>query len=431
MSGRTRRITRTRSRRRSRVGCSMPSSYPRVITSAPRRAAALACSARRRAITASRLSFGSAVPLSPSVIRHSVMTWPSAAHLRRVPPAMVSASSGWAKSVRIRLLMALYYKPRRGLPIPLDLDSPDVRSAGETMARLTVLVVDRQEIRRKELARGLASYAYEVVTAADGDEGQRFAEGLSPDAVVIEAALAGPVMAAVAGEAGPLRILLDDGVEAPDAGPGPVVAVAGLAPEAIVRKVRTALLGRELGIPADARLEALEGNLLALPLLELLPNLRRLVVSGRVLLADGEVALEEGEAVAARAGAVRGAKAFARLARTTFGSFRVLVGPAAVPREIAEDMLSSAISRGTAAGPTSTRKLPNVVRASLANALAPRTAPARAATASPSSSATSPSARSTRPLTTRRRRFGNNSSNGSASRFPSRASSRASAGVAR
>lgn len=208
------------------------------------------------------------------------------------------------------------------------------------MARLTVLVVDRQEIRRKELARGLASYAYEVVTAADGDEGQRFAEGLRPDAVVVEAALAGPVMAAVAGEAGPLRILLDDREEAPDAGPGPVVAVAGLAAEAIVRKVRTALLGRELGIPADARLEALEGNLLALPLLELLPNLRRLVVSGRVLLADGEVALEEGEAVAARAGAVRGAKAFARLARTTFGSFRVLLGPAAVPREIAEDMLS-------------------------------------------------------------------------------------------
>ncbi|HQU33544.1 MAG TPA: DegV family protein [Thermoanaerobaculaceae bacterium] len=208
------------------------------------------------------------------------------------------------------------------------------------MARWTILVVDRQQIRRKDLARGLGSYGYEVVTAADGDEGKRFAEGLSPDAVVVEADLAGPVLAAADGEAGPLRIVLDDAEEAATAGPGPVVAVAGLAPEAIVRKVRTALLGRELGIPADARLEALEGNLLALPLLELLPKLRRLVVSGRVLLGDGEVALEEGEAVAARAGSVRGAKAFARLARTTFGSFRVLLGPNGGPREIAEDMLS-------------------------------------------------------------------------------------------
>ncbi len=208
------------------------------------------------------------------------------------------------------------------------------------MARLTVLVVDRQEIRRKELARGLASYAYEVVTAADGEEGRRFAEGLRPDAVVVEAALAGTVMAAVAGEAGPLLILLDDTEEAPTAGPGPVVAVAGLAAEAMVRKVRTALLGRELGIPADARLEALEGNLLALPLLALWPKLRRRGGRGRGSLGDGEVTIEDGAAVAARTAAVRGAKAFARLARTTFGSFRVLLGPAGVPREIAEDMLS-------------------------------------------------------------------------------------------
>ncbi len=208
------------------------------------------------------------------------------------------------------------------------------------MARLTVLVVDRQEIRRKELGRGLASYAYEVVTAADGDEGQRFAEGLNPDAVVIEAALAASVPAAAASGAGPLRILLDDGEQTPVPGAGIVLAAAGLAPEAIVRKLRTALLGRELGIAVDATLDALEGNLLALPLLELLPRLQRLAVSGRVLLGDGEVTLEEGEAVAARAGAARGAKAFARLARTTFGSFRVTGAPAGGPREISEDMLS-------------------------------------------------------------------------------------------
>jgi DegV family protein with EDD domain len=208
------------------------------------------------------------------------------------------------------------------------------------MARLTVLVVDRQEIRRKELARGLASYAYEVVTAANGEEGQRFADGLSPDAVVIEAALAESVPGAATAGAGPLLVRLDDVGGPGGEGRGPVVATAGLAPEAIVDKIRTALLGRELGLSADAGLEYLEGNLLALPLLELLPKLQRLVVSGCVLLGDGEVTLEDGEAVASRAGAVRGTKAFARLARTTFGSFRVTRAPAGVTREISEDMLS-------------------------------------------------------------------------------------------
>jgi DegV family protein with EDD domain len=208
------------------------------------------------------------------------------------------------------------------------------------MARLTVLVVDRQEDRRREIARGLASFAYEVVTAADADEGERFVEGLSPDAVVIEAALASAVMAGVADETKPLRILLDDSEEAPEESSGPVVAAAGLAPEAIIRKIRTALLGRELNVAADARLEALDGDLLALPLLDLLPKLQRFVVSGRVLIGDGEVALEDGEVVASRAGAVRGVKAFARLARSTFGSFRLLLVPAGAPREIPEDMLS-------------------------------------------------------------------------------------------
>jgi DegV family protein with EDD domain len=118
------------------------------------------------------------------------------------------------------------------------------------------------------------------------------------------------------------------------------VAAAGLAPEAMIRKIRTALLGRELDIVADARLEALDGDLLALPLLDLLPKLQRFVVSGRVVLGDGEVTLEDGEVVASRTGAVRGAKAFARLARTTLGSFRLMLVPAGAPREIPEDMLS-------------------------------------------------------------------------------------------
>ena len=210
------------------------------------------------------------------------------------------------------------------------------------MARLTVLIVDREGDRRKELARGLASYAYEVVTAADADEGRRFAEGLDPDVIVIEGALVELEGAAVAGDvrSKALKVVLVAGEEQAAAMPEAAVATAGLAPEALVRKLRAALLARELGIATDARFEALEGNLLALPLLELLPKLQRLVVSGRLLLDDGEVALEDGEVVAARVGAVRGAKAVTRLARATFGGFRLLLGPPAAAREISLDMLS-------------------------------------------------------------------------------------------
>jgi CheY-like chemotaxis protein len=57
------------------------------------------------------------------------------------------------------------------------------------MARPTVLVVDGDEPRRRELVRGLAGYGYEVVTAASAHEGTRFATGLRPDVVVAEAGM--------------------------------------------------------------------------------------------------------------------------------------------------------------------------------------------------------------------------------------------------
>ena len=211
------------------------------------------------------------------------------------------------------------------------------------MARLTVLVVDRQADRRKELARGLASYAYEVVTAGDADEGQRFADGLSPDAVVIESALALASRPEGAGEAEPRPLLIrlaDAEDETLSEEAGPVVVTGGLEREAIVRKIRTALLGSELGLAPDGRLEVLEGDLLALPLLELLPRLQRFVVSGRVLLDDGEITLDDGEVVAAHAGRAHGTKAFTRLARAASGRFRVLFGVPAVAREISQDTLS-------------------------------------------------------------------------------------------
>src|SRR3972149_11936687 len=57
------------------------------------------------------------------------------------------------------------------------------------MARPTVVVVDSEESRRKELVRGLSGHAYEVIAAGTADEGRRFAAGLKPEVIVAAAAL--------------------------------------------------------------------------------------------------------------------------------------------------------------------------------------------------------------------------------------------------
>jgi len=54
-----------------------------------------------------------------------------------------------------------------------------------------VLVVDAQEARRKELVRALAGFSYEVIAAADAEEGERFATGLRPGVIVAGADLGG------------------------------------------------------------------------------------------------------------------------------------------------------------------------------------------------------------------------------------------------
>ena len=209
------------------------------------------------------------------------------------------------------------------------------------MARPTVLVVDRDDARRKDVVRRLTSLGYDVVAAADAAEGRRFAAGLEPGVVAAEAGLGlydDALMDAERGE-GPLRIVLS-GSGAPEELGTTAVGTAGLSKEALVGKVRTALLSRELGIAADRGLEALEGDLQTLPVLELVPRLQRAVVTGRVLLGDGEVTFEDGEVVASKAESARGIKAFARLARTAAGGFRILLGPVGTQREIQKDVLS-------------------------------------------------------------------------------------------
>ena len=217
------------------------------------------------------------------------------------------------------------------------------------MARPTVLVVDPSEGRRKEMARSLAELGYEVVTAEKPAEGMRFAIGLTPSVMVADAMVDGfgdaAVLKYVAPEEGapPPRLLLLRGAEGEAAElPDEVlqVAIEGLTTAALVRKIRAVLVGRELGVEPDSRLEALLGDLQIIPFYELLPQLQKAVFSGRMILDEGEIALEAGEVVAARAGAARGIKAFARLGRIASGSFRLLLGSPGAEREVQRDVLS-------------------------------------------------------------------------------------------
>jgi len=217
------------------------------------------------------------------------------------------------------------------------------------MARPTVLIVDPDEGRRKEMARSLAELGYEVVTAEKPAEGMRFAIGLTPSVMVADAAVEGFGDAAVlkytvppeGGRAPRLVLLRPAEAEAQEL-PDEVLQVSteGLTTAALVRKIRAVLVGRELGVEPDARLEALLGDLQLVPFYELLPQLQKAVFSGRMILDEGEIAFDAGEAIAARAGAARGEKAFARLGRVASGSFRLLLGSPTSERELQRDVLS-------------------------------------------------------------------------------------------
>lgn len=91
----------------------------------------------------------------------------------------------------------------------------------------------------------------------------------------------------------------------------------------MVGRVYLVLLGRETGLEPDADLESLVGDFSLLPLLELLRDLSRVQLTGRVVCAEGEVVLSRGEVVAASAGGARGIKAFCRLSHLDAGPFWV------------------------------------------------------------------------------------------------------------
>lgn len=198
------------------------------------------------------------------------------------------------------------------------------------MSRPSVLVVDPEAARRREISHGLSGFGYEVVPAVGAEEGRRYAQTLGPGIVVAPAALARGNDGALAERfastdptAQQTLLLLgrtdDEGRDLPE----DVLFLKedGLAPGDLVRRIHLVLLGREIGVEPDSDLESLVGDLALLPFLELVRAANRVQLTGRIVCTDGDVAMENGEVVAASSGRTRGVKAFLRLSHLDAGPF--------------------------------------------------------------------------------------------------------------
>ena len=207
--------------------------------------------------------------------------------------------------------------------------------------RPTVLLIDSQAGRLRELAQQLAAHQYEVVPVADAARARRFAEGLGSAVIVAasEMLASGFDPREILAE-GRTVVVLGQRPEEEESLAEEVsfLAVAGLNVPEVARRLLLVLLGRELGIAPDASLASLVGDLAQTPLIEVLRGLDAAGTSGRLDLRGGSLLLHGGRLVAAAAGAARGLKAFCRLGRLHEGPFRFLPGELPGPREIEEDL---------------------------------------------------------------------------------------------
>lgn len=204
------------------------------------------------------------------------------------------------------------------------------------MSRPAVLVVDPETSRRKELAHGLTEFGYEVIPVVDEQQAMRFAGQLGPGVVVAPASVAanggGPIAERFAAKDPAVRHTLlllgigeQDGLQLPEE----VLYLdsQGLDSSDLVRRIHLVLLGREIGLDPDGRLDTLVGDFSLVPVVELLRSLQRARATGRVLCAEGKITLEAGEVVAAEAGRATGLKAFCRLSLLDAGPFWVQLRP--------------------------------------------------------------------------------------------------------
>ncbi|HMB51663.1 MAG TPA: DegV family protein, partial [Thermoanaerobaculia bacterium] len=207
------------------------------------------------------------------------------------------------------------------------------------MDRPSVLLVEPDAERRREISQGLARFGYEVVPALDAEEGFRFAAGIGTGTLIADLDLPGfsldnafeRVPGLARGGAQALVLLgrrPEQELELPRA--VRFIPTQGLGGGEMVRRLRLVLLGQEVGVETDPRLESLVGDLEQSPPLELVRALWRASFTGQVELPSGEIRFRNGEVVAATAKPlgssyrpVGGIKAFCRLGRLLQGTFHV------------------------------------------------------------------------------------------------------------
>jgi DegV family protein with EDD domain len=209
-------------------------------------------------------------------------------------------------------------------------------------ARPTVLLIDPQAGRLRDLGTRLAAEGYEVVPVADAAKAIRFAEGLGEAVIVTTTAAveAGVDPAALLSGSSRTLVVLGERAEEEEALPerAAFLAVGGLEPPEVARRLLLVLLGRELGAAPDASLSSLVGDLAQTPLIELLRGLAAVEASGRVDLRGGSLLIQRGTVAAAAAGPARALKAFCRLGRLHEGPFRFVPGEWPARPEIEEDL---------------------------------------------------------------------------------------------
>jgi len=212
------------------------------------------------------------------------------------------------------------------------------------MPRPSVLVVDPESVRRKEISNGLTGFGYEVIPTVGLAEGRRFAATLGPGVVVVPAELMkngdGAVSERFGGSEQTLLLLGKTAEEGRDLPEDVLFLEAdGLPAEDLVRRIHLVLLGREIGVEPDSDVESLVGDFALLPFLELVRAVGRAHVTGRIVCANGEVTFDGGEVIAASAGRALGVKAFLRLSLLDAGPFWLwLRQPAGVEREIRQEI---------------------------------------------------------------------------------------------
>lgn len=214
--------------------------------------------------------------------------------------------------------------------------------------RPSVLLLDPDVDRLREVSVRLAASGYEVVPVQDTERAQRFARGLDPSVVcvaAVETLEAGVDPAELLGpedDSAGNRTVVVFGRHDQEAAALPegvaFLAVRGLPPRELARRLLLVLLGKELGVAADASLQALVGDLAQKPFVELVHGLAAARFGGALDLRHGQITLIEGRVAAATAGAARGVKAFCRLGRLHEGSFRIVPGVATPEREIFENL---------------------------------------------------------------------------------------------